>query len=297
MAKQAAKQNDISQEEHTKEKIGVFIAQNGNEFTSTIGNSAKQRGEELGYDVSLFDGKSDQNTQINQIECCMMQDYAAMIIEPVSNHGLNSVCMDALNAGIVVITINQTCEIQQKLTAFVGTDRNTASYIEAKNVLEAIGGKGDICILRGQAGTSGEIACSNGFERALAEYPEITVLESQSADWHIDAALEITETWLQKYDTIDAILAQDDPMALGAVQACIGAGRQDIVIAGHNGDSAALTAIQNGQMLLTGKSNPEGMGCIAADVADCALRGKAVEKEYKTETVIITKDNITSFVN
>ncbi|MGM9617808.1 hypothetical protein, partial [Butyricicoccus sp.] len=46
---------------HSKGKIGIFIAQNGNEFTSTIGNSAKQRGEQLGYDVSLFDGKSDQN--------------------------------------------------------------------------------------------------------------------------------------------------------------------------------------------------------------------------------------------
>lgn len=289
--------NQLLETDNSKVKIGVFIAQNGNEFTSAIGTSAKERGEELGYDVSLFDGKSDQNTQIEQIECCIMQDYSAMIIEPVSYSGLNSVFLDALNAGITVVTINQTCEIQEQLTSFVGTDREDASYWEAKTALEAIGGTGKVCILRGQAGTSGEVECSDGFERALAEYPDVEVLESQSADWHTDAALEITETWLQKYVHIDAILAQDDPMALGAIQACIGAGRQDIVITGHNGDSAALAAIQNGQMLLTGKSDPEGMGRIAAEVADCAARGEAVDPEYKTSTAIITADNVINFLD
>ena len=235
----------------SKGKIGVFIAQNGNEFTMTVGESAKQRGEELGYEVSVFDGQADQDTQVGQIENCITQGYKGLIVEPVSNDGLNTVFRDAMNAGIAVVTVVQTCAVQDEITAFVGADYEEASYVEAKAALEAIGGKGKVCILNGQMGTSGEMVCTQGFDRALAEFPDVEVVEKQAADWQTDKALQVTETWLQKYSDIDAILAQDDPMALGAVKACTDAGKSDIVIIGRNGDTAALQAIKDGQMLLT----------------------------------------------
>lgn len=282
--------------DESKGKIGVFIAQNGNEFTMTVGNSAKERGEALGYEVSIFDGQADQDTQVGQIENCITQGYKGLIIEPVSNDGLNTVLRDALDSGIAVVTVVQTCAVQDELTAFVGADYEEASYVEAKSALEAIGGKGKICILKGQMGTSGEMVCTAGFERALAEFPEVEVLEDQAADWQTDKGLQITETWLQKYSDIDAILAEDDPMALGAVKACTDAGKTDIVIIGRNGDTAALEAIKDGQMLLTVQSNPVGMGATAAEVVDMAINGEATESNYATDNTVITIDNVDEFL-
>ena len=115
----------------SKGKIGVFIAQNGNEFTMTVGNSAKEKGESLGYEVSVFDGKADQDTQVGQIENCITQGYAGLIVEPVSNDGLNTVFHDAISEGIPVVTVVQTCAVQDEITAFVGADYEEASYVEA----------------------------------------------------------------------------------------------------------------------------------------------------------------------
>ena len=282
--------------EESKGKIGVFIAQNGNEFTMTVGDSAKARGEELGYEVSLFDGKADQNTQVSKIESCITQGYKGLIVEPVSNDGLTTVLREALEAGIAVVTVVQTCAIQDELTAFVGADYEEASYVEAKAALEAIGGAGKICILKGQMGTSGEMVCSAGFERALAEFPDVEILEEQAADWQTDKGLQVTETWLQKHSDIDAILAQDDPMALGAVKACTDAGKTEITIIGRNGDTGALQAIKNGQMLLTVQSNPVGMGSTAADVVDMAVNGQETEANYATDNTVITIDNVDEFL-
>ena len=280
-----------------KGKIGVFIAQNGNEFTMTVGEAAKQRGKELGYEVSVFDGQADQDTQVGQIENCITQGYKGLIVEPVSNDGLNTVFRDAMNAGIAVVTVVQTCAVQDEITAFVGADYEEASYVEAKAALEAIGGKGKVCILNGQMGTSGEMVCTQGFDRALAEFPDVEVLEKQAADWQTDKGLQVTETWLQKYSDIDAILAQDDPMALGAVKACTDAGKTDIVIIGRNGDTAALQAIKDGQMLLTVQSHPTGMGSTAAEVVDKAINGEQTEANYATDNTVITIDNVDKFLN
>lgn len=275
-----------------KGKIGVFIAQNGNKFTMTVGEAAKQRGEEPGYEVSVFDGQADQDTQVGQIENCIIQGYKGLIVEPVSNDGLNTVFRDAMNAGIAVVTVVRTCAVQDEITAFAGADYEEASYIEAKAALEAIGGKGKVCILNGQMGTSGEMVCTQGFDCALAEFPDVEVLEKQAADWQTDKGLQVTETWLQKYSDIDAILAQDDPMALGAVKACTDAGKTDIVIIGRNGDTAALQAIKDGQMLLTVQSNPTGMGSTAAEVGDKAINGEQTEANYATDNTVITIGNV-----
>lgn len=280
----------------SKGKIGVFIAQNGNEFTMTVGNSAKEKGEALGYEVSVFDGKADQDTQVGQIENCITQGYAGLIVEPVSNDGLNTVFRDAISEGIPVVTVVQTCAVQDEITAFVGADYEEASYVEATAALEAIGGKGKVCILKGQMGTSGEMVCSAGFDRALKENPDVEVLETQAADWQTDKGLQVTETWLQKYSDIDAILAQDAPMALGAVKACQDAGKTDIVIIGRNGDSAALEAIKAGQMLLTVQSDPVGMGSKAAEVIDMAVNGEKTESNYATDNTVINKDNVDDFL-
>lgn len=278
------------------QKIGVFIAQNGNEFTMTVGQSAKEAGEALGAEVNVFDGQADQDTQVSQIETCITQGYSGLIVEPVTNDGLNEVLREAMDAGIPVVTVIQTCAVQDELTAFVGADYEEASYVEAKQALEDMGGEGKICLVKGQMGTSGEQVCTAGIERALEEYPDIEVLEDQAADWQTDKSLTIVETWLQKYSDIDGIICEDDPMAMGAVQACQDAGLTDIYIVGRNGDTDALQAIKDGKLKATVRSNPEGMGQMAVAVIGEKLNGADVASNYATVNQFIDASNVDEFL-
>lgn len=276
-------------------KIGVFIAQNGNEFTMSVGNSAKEYGDSLGYEVTVFDGKADQNTQISQIETCITQGYKALIVEPVSNNGLETQMRDAKEAGIAVVTVIQQCSNQDEIDSFVGADTEDAAYQGAKYLFETLGEKGNICILKGQMATTDELINTAGIERAMKEYPDIQVLEEQAADWQLDDALQIMETWLQKHNDIDGVVAHNDQMALGAMKACIDANMTEIKISGRDAVTDAVAAIANGTMTATVYSNGKAMGEMAIDVAAKIINGESVEAVYHTENTLITEDNASSF--
>lgn len=282
---------------NASDKYAIFIATNSNAFTMAVGDSAVAKGKELGVEVTVFDGKADQNTQVSQIETCITQGYTGLIIEPVTNDGCNQVIKEAQDAGIPVMTVIQTCAIQDQLPAFVGQSNVEGSYEQAKAACEAIGGKGNVCILKGQMGTSGEIDCTTGIERALAEYPEVTVLEAQSANWMIDEALKVTETWLQKHSDIDAIIAENGNMAVGATKACVDAGVKDqVYVCGRDAVADELASIQKGEQDATIYQDPVGIGSMAVETMHKIVNGETVEPMTYSQNIVVNKDNVDEYI-
>jgi inositol transport system substrate-binding protein len=278
-------------------KYAVFISQNTNAFTMSVGESAKSHGESLGHEVTLFDGKGDQNIQISQIETCIAQGYDGLIVEPVSGDGAIPILTQAMNENIPVVTIIQELNDQSIVNAFVGPDHYEASVIEAEAALEAIGGKGKVCILRGALGSSAEMLINNAFHDTLEKYADVEVIEEQSANWVIDEALKITETWLQKHSDIAAILGESDQMSLGAMKACQDMGIDNIIIVGRDALPETLEAIRDGGIYATVYQNGPQMGSMAIDTLDTILSGKTVEPVLATKNVLVTVDNIDTFEN
>lgn len=276
-------------------RYALFLASVPNETTTSIRDQAIETAKGMGISVEVFIGNDEQATQVAQIETCITEGYDGLMIEPISSDGCLSVMKSAKEAGIAMVTVMQDCSDPSLVSAHIGADHEGAAALQMKEVCEALGGKGKIAIIDGVMGSTGQIQLTAGYESVLKDYPEIEVVEEQSGNWMIDEAMDITETWLQKYDDLDAILGQSDQMALGALQACKDAA-VTINISGRDAQTAALKEVEAGNMFGTVSQSAYQMGDMAVKVITDVLDGKSVDDKYFTENAFVTKDNAAEYM-
>ena len=287
------------QKDGTK-KVAIFIANNSNEFTMSVGNGAVDRGKELGVEVTVFDGKYDQATQINQIETCLVQGYDGLIIEPCTVDGLGPMIKQINDANIPVVTVIQEISDQSMVSSFIGADHRAAAEVQMQACMDTIGGKGKIAILEGIPGSDGHIIIKEGFEKVLAKYPNVEVVERQNAEWTIDKALQVTETWLQKHSDLVAVIGESGPMALGGMKACIDAGiptgLNGVYISGRDAVTDELVAVLDGTQNATIWQGGPDMGATSVDAIMALIAGKPVEKRYMMDNIVVTKENAQKYL-
>jgi ABC-type sugar transport system substrate-binding protein len=136
-----------------------------------------------------------------------------------------------------------------------------------------------------------------GLKNTVYKEAGITVLESLTAKWNRDEAMRITEDWLQKYPQISAIAAENDNMAMGALNAVINAGRKDsVVIIGVDAIEDALLSIKNGELDATVFQNGKAQGSTSIEVAYAIAAGLPYEKMTQIPFELVTKDNVDQFL-
>ncbi len=131
----------------------------------------------------------------------------------------------------------------------------------------------------------------------LAKYPDIEVLASQTADFQRAQGLTVMENLLQAYPEIDAVIACNDEMALGAVEALDAAGRlADTMVFGFDGNNDALKAVSEGRMVATCFQNPQMQAGDAVQALIDYIGGKEVAERIQTTAILVTKDNVAEFI-
>lgn len=201
-------------------------------------------------DLTIFDGRYDALVQQDQFETMITQGFDAIIFVPIDIEAGATAVELAHGAGIPVIGSNTRVN-SDLLTSYVGSDDVMSGRMEAEIVLEAIGCAGSVVILEGPIGQSAQIERLEGNLQALAECPDVTVLEQQTANWSRAEAQTLMENWLTRHGgAIDGVIGQNDEMALGAIEAIRAAGLDvnDFAIAGIDGVTDALLAVQRGDM-------------------------------------------------
>ncbi|MDO5641709.1 MAG: substrate-binding domain-containing protein [Paracoccus sp. (in: a-proteobacteria)] len=201
-------------------------------------------------ELTIFDGRYDALVQQDQFETMITQGYDAIVFVPIDIEAGAAAVEAAAAAGIPVFGSNTRVN-SDKLTAYVGSDDVQSGYMEAKHVLDQIGCSGNVVILEGPIGQSAQIQRLEGNLKALAECPDVTVLEQQTANWSRAEAQSLMENWLTRHgDAIDGVIGQNDEMALGAIEAIKAAGEdpKDYAIAGIDGVTDALLAVKGGDM-------------------------------------------------
>ena len=164
-------------------------------------------------------------------------------------------------------------------------------------------GKGKILALQGQLGNDSAVERYQGLKNALAENPDVTLLDTQVADWNPQKALTIVETWLSKYTDIDGIWCANDGMALGTLQALKAKGLNGKVkVVGVDGVPEAIEAIEAGDMVCTVANNGYLQGGYMTALAYAAYTGKInpakmpVEKRlFTTKAEFVDKNNVAQF--
>ncbi|MDO4901630.1 sugar ABC transporter substrate-binding protein [Actinomyces sp.] len=273
-------------------RIALVMSHMTNSFTTTVAGAAVEEGDRLGLSVTVFDGKSDAATQISQIESAVAQGYAGILVEPVSKEGIAPGLKAANEAEIPIATIVQQAEQQDRAAAYIGGDDTAAGKLQMEKVIEAIGEQGQVAVLYGPMGSDGQLQRKAGYDAVLAEHPGVSIVLEQTANWDTAEALTVTENWLSTGTRIDAIVAQNDSMALGALKALTNAGRgDDVHVSGVDATDDGVASISNGGMAGTVSQDTAGIGALAVDVMDRLIKGEKVDVVNYTEAVWITAEN------
>jgi ribose transport system substrate-binding protein len=218
---------------------------------------ARKAGSDFGVDVRLVTsdvlGLSDAAYVEPQIR--LVADLIArgkldgLVIAPFDSGRLAPVVDKAVAAGIPTVAMDTPIDSDRVLT-FVAFDNSAGGRVTGEWVVQQLGGKGKALILDGPQDQQNAVDRRNGFLVGL-QTGSIDILDTKTADWEIEPARQATAAWLREFPEVDAILAANDNMAIGAAQAVAAAGRPRILITGFDATDAALIAIEAGQISAT----------------------------------------------
>lgn len=280
-------------EDGEKLKLGITLYSLKNEFTVRIANAAEAKAKELGAELVVYDGNYDPSTQISQVETMISDGVDGIILNPQDAEAC-SPCVDkAIEAGIPIVGVNTRVQ-NDKLTSYVGSQDVTAGEMEMQKVIDTIGETGKIVIIEGPMGQSAQIERRQGIQNILDKNPGIEVLAEKTANWSRSEGMTVMENWLQAFDEIDAVVAENDEMALGAREA-IKAKGLDIPTVGVDGITDALSAVESGDLIASIFQDGAGQGSKAVEVLMEAIDGKTVEANYWIDFEEVNKDNVAEF--
>jgi len=239
----------------------------------------------------VVDGESRIDKQAFQVENFVAQGVAGIVIVPSDADALAPAVREAVAAGIPVVSVaNDVNNAPGHI--YCGSDEINAARVEMQYVVDRLGGKGRIAILLGPLGSSAAINRRAGYQLVLDRYPDIEVVFEQTANWMRDGAMNLMENWLSSGEKLDAVVSENDGMALGALEAIYGANRQDeIFVTGVDGVEDALYSIQAGRLAATCQQDAFAQAEIAVEMILRSLRGEPMEDSYVPMT-LITYDNV-----
>jgi ribose transport system substrate-binding protein len=227
--------------------------------------------------------------QMSQIEDAIIKQPDVIVFIPVDFKAMVPSVQKLNAASIPVVNLTDRSAGGQ-FVSFVGCDDERLGLSAGRYLLKHLDGKGNVIIIEGVGGSANSAARVRGFNQAISEFPGVKLVASQPGNFQRLQALQVTENLLQAHSQIDGVLAANDAMALGAIEALDGANRKAAVI-GINGTKEAVDAIKAGKLLATVDCNGFEQGCIGVMTAIRHLRQLPVPKEFAFPQPVIDRSN------
>lgn len=260
--------------------IGVSFQGLSDEYIVRLSDAFQEKADEMGVKVQVADGQMNAEKQVGQVENFIAQKVDAIVLNPISADGCAPAVTAAKEAGIPIITLISTTSNQADASTYVGSDAVESGEIQAQMVVEDLNKKGNIVVMFGQMGHDAQIGRYEGLKNTI-EGTDIEIIAEQTANWSREEGMKLMENWLSSGKEIDAVVAQNDAMALGAVMAIEEKGLSDqIKVYGIDAQGEALDAVEKGTMAGTVFQNAEVQGSECVDVAVKAANGETLESNY-----------------
>ncbi len=280
-------------------KISFVVKDMTNPYYWRMGEGAKQAAQDLGVELSWVSAEfnGDIEGQIAVVESELVKRPDALVLVPMNAKALIPKIREANRMGIPVVTADTRAEEGlADVVTFVGLDERLSYKGMAEFVVEHLEGKGKVAILEGFRGSSTAEERLVGMHEVLDATPGIEIVASISAEWDREKGLKATEDILQAHPDVDAILASNDEMALGAIQAVNSAGKRgQVVVVGDDAIPAALEALKSGDMLATIDGNTDQVGYQAVKTAyDFVVEGMKPEAWVVVPSKIMMKADVTA---
>jgi len=276
--------------------IGVSYQNLQNEFVINIQDAIREKAGELNVKLYEVDGQGKAENQISQVENFLALDVDAIILSPFDKYGSAPVVSIANREMIPVVVVNAVVVNLDKANAYVGSNDREAGRIAAGHIAGLMEGKGNIALIRGPNGHSAEIQRTEGILEILDKHPGMEIVFDQSGNWDRTQGLELMENWLSTGKQIDAVISQNDEMALGAQKAVEAAGKQnDILVIGIDAIPDALRAVQDGKICATVFQDARGQGTLSLELAIRLIRGDSITHTHYIPFQLVTKENLSEF--
>ncbi len=256
-------------------------------------SSMKKEAEKRGYTLKFSDAQNKQENQIKAIRSFIAQGVDAIILAPQVETGWDRVLKEAKKANIPVILVDRGVNADESLyTTLIASDFVFEARLAAAWLAQYTSGRANIVELQGTLGAAPSIDRQNGFAEVIDMFPDMSITQSQTGDFTRTKGKEVMEAFLKADDSIDAIYAHNDDMAIGAIQAIKEAGlkpSEDIIVVSIDGVKDAFVAMVNGELNATVECNPL-LGPMAFDAIEAALKGEKLPKKMIQIDRIFTKD-------
>lgn len=279
--------------------IGFAQCNLNDTFQTYVVDAATAKAEELGYTIDVQDAQEDVVKQQDQVNTMIEQGYDAIMVVPVDTAAMGPITEAVTAANIPLIYVNRNpfgTDNPPEGVYYVGSQEIVAGQLQGQFLVEKMGEKGGVGILMGILSNEGAVKRTEGNEEILAKYPDIKVLAKESGEWQYDKGMAITENWLTAYGTeLTAILANNDGMAIGALQALEAAGRDDVIVVGVDAIPDAVNLVAEGKLDATVLQDAEGQGAGGVDVAAKVLAGETPEAITWIDFVLVTPENVADF--
>lgn len=282
--------------------IGVSMA-NSDTFLTVLRNGIEAYGKEKGQPLTIEIADDDVNKQFSQIQNFIAAKVDAIIVNAVDTSATPKMTKLAADAGIPLVYVNREPTDVDALgdkAAFVASNEVDSGTLQTKEVCRILGGKGDIVIMVGDLANQAAVQRTKDIHDVIAtpECAGLKILDEQTAVWDPVKAQDLMTNWISAGLKPNAVISNNDNMAIGAIQAMKAAGwdMKDVVVAGIDATQEALAAMKAGDLDVTVFQNAAGQGHGALDAAMSLAKGEKVEKKTYVPFELVTPANMADYV-
>ena len=285
-------------------KVGVSMDKFDDNFLTVLRNSmAEYAKTQPGVTLQIEDAKDDVSKQLSQVQNFIANGVDAIIVNPVDTSATAAITKAAADAGVPLVYVNRQPIDVDKLgpkAAFVASNEAESGTLEAKQVCKLLGGKGNILVMEGVLSNQSAVQRTKDVHEVIStpDCSGMKVVAEQTANYDRTQAQNLMTNWLSKGLKFDAVVSNNDEMAIGAIQAMKSAGMdtKSAIVGGIDATQDALASMKSGDLKVTVFQDAAGQGKGAVDAALALAAGKPVEKKVYIPFLLVTPANMDQFM-
>nr|WP_319515721.1 substrate-binding domain-containing protein [uncultured Cohaesibacter sp.] len=245
--------------------IGATMSNSKDPFLQIVTNSIKSAAQNAsGVSLDLVSAESDGATQVEQVKSFIERGVDAVIINQVADEGAEELQALAADAKIPLVYVNRQ-PAQSRFpgpVSIVSCNEIVAGRLQMRYMADKAGGAGNVVILNGELSHPAAKARTAGVKEVMQQYPGLTIVHEQTANWSRDDAEKLVTGLLEKGMKIDIIAANNDEMAIGAIRAYqkLGKDLDSVVIGGVDATPDALAEVDAGNLEVSILQNAAAQG-------------------------------------
>jgi inositol transport system substrate-binding protein len=283
------------------QQVGLAMA-NQDTFLAYMSDALRAQAKKVGANVQMEVAGDDVGKQLSQIQNFIAQKVAAIIVNPVDTDVTPRITKLVTAANIPLIYVNRRPADFEKLpagVAWVASDEKVSGTLQTQEVCRVMKGKGNIVVLMGELSNEAARTRTQDIENVLAtkECSGIKILDKREGKWQRTAGNDITTNWVANGIKFDAIISNNDEMAIGAIQALKAARkwRPDFMVAGIDATPDALASMKAGDLKVTVFQNAAGQGAGSLDAAIKLIKKQSVDRFVNIPFELVTPDNLSRY--